>query len=235
MKPTSIPNESVKDACVLTSQDLHLFNEGRHYRAYEKLGAHVTELSGVAGTMFSVWAPNASGVSVIGTFNGWNSTTHPMRMLENSGIWQTFIPGVGQGAFYKYHIMSAQQGYTVDKADPYGFRQEQPPSTASEVWNLPYTWGDGGWMEHRGDKNSLQAPISIYEVHLGSWMRDGNRRLSYRELAPLLAEYVNRMGFTHIELLPVMEHPFYGSWGYQTTGYFAPTSRFGTPQDFMFL
>jgi len=235
MKPTSVPNASAKGESLLTPHDLHLFNEGRHYRAYEKLGAHGTEVSGVAGTMFAVWAPNAAGVSVIGSFNGWNPTAHPMHMLENSGIWQTFVPAVGQGAFYKYHITSAQHGYAVDKADPYGFRQEQPPSTASEVWELPYAWNDHEWMEHRGRKNSLQAPISIYEVHLGSWMRDRGRQLSYRELAPRLAEYVNRMGFTHVELLPVMEHPFYGSWGYQTTGYFAPTARFGTPQDFMYL
>jgi 1,4-alpha-glucan branching enzyme len=223
---------------LLTAQDLYLFNQGRNYRAYEKLGSHLTSVDGQSGANFSVWAPNARAVTVIGSFNGWNKDSHPLRARESSGIWEGFIPGIDQGSVYKYHIVSRHQGYMVDKADPFGFWHEKPPRTASVVWNLEYQWSDREWMQQREGRNSLHAPISIYEVHLGSWMRipeENNRPLSYRETAPRLADYVQRMQFTHVELLPVMEHPFYGSWGYQTTGYFAPTARYGTPQDFMYL
>ena len=223
---------------LLTEQDLYLFNQGRHYRAYEKLGSHLTSFDGQPGANFGVWAPNAHGVTVIGSFNDWNKDSHPLYARESSGIWEGFIPGVPKGAVYKYHIVSRDHGYVVDKADPFGFLHEQPPRTASLVWDLDYQWSDRDWMQNREGRSSLHAPISIYEVHLGSWMRvpeEHNRPLTYRETAPRLADYVQRMHFTHVELLPVMEHPFYGSWGYQTTGYFAPTARYGTPQDFMYL
>jgi 1,4-alpha-glucan branching enzyme len=226
------------DLSLLTAQDLYLFNEGSHYRIYEKMGAHPLESNGAAGTVFSVWAPNAHGVSVIGDFNDWNPQSHRLQSRGNSGIWEGFIPGVGKGALYKFHIESNQLGYQIDKADPVALFDERPPQTASVVWDLDYQWNDAEFLKQRAPANSLHAPISIYEVHLGSWMRipeEHNRSLSYREIAPKLADHVNRMGFTHIELLPIMEHPFYGSWGYQTTGYFAPTSRYGTPQDFMYF
>jgi 1,4-alpha-glucan branching enzyme len=223
---------------LLTEQDLYLFNQGRHYRAYEKLGSHLTSVDGQSGAYFSVWAPNAHGVTVIGSFNDWNKDSHPLYAQENSGIWEGFIPGVPKGSVYKYHIVSRHNGFVVDKADPFGFLHEKPPRTASLVWDLDYQWSDHEWMQNREGRNSLHAPISIYEVHLGSWMRvpeEQNRPLTYRETASRLADYVQRMQFTHVEFLPVMEHPFYGSWGYQTTGYFAPTARYGTPQDFMYL
>jgi 1,4-alpha-glucan branching enzyme len=226
------------DVNKLTDGDLYLFNEGSHYRLYEKLGAHPLLIDGNDGTYFAVWAPNAKQVSVTGKFNGWNKLSHPLRPQGQSGIWEGFIPGVGRGALYKYHIVSRHRGYRADKADPLAFYNEVPPKTASVVWDLDYSWGDQAWMQKRRERNGLDAPISIYEVHLGSWRRlpeERNRSLTYRELAPLLTEYVKQMGFTHIEFLPVMEHPFYGSWGYQITGYFAPTSRYGTPQDFMYL
>jgi 1,4-alpha-glucan branching enzyme len=222
----------------LTEQDLYLFNQGRDYRAYQKLGAHLTSAGDQSGASFSVWAPNARAVSVIGSFNGWNPLSHPLRVRESSGIWEGFIPGVTKGSVYKFHIVSRNNGFVVDKADPFGFWHEKPPRTASVVWDLDYQWADHDWMQNREGRNSLHAPISIYEVHLGSWMRvpeENNRSLTYREMAPRLADYAQRMHFTHVELLPVMEHPFYGSWGYQTTGYFAPTARYGTPQDFMYL
>jgi 1,4-alpha-glucan branching enzyme len=223
---------------LLTDQDLYLFNEGRNYRTYEKLGSHLTTQGGEPGTSFSVWAPNAHEVTVIGSFNGWNPHSHPLRARGSSGIWEGFIPAVGKGSVYKFHIESNHHGHVVDKADPFGILHEKPPRTASVVWDLEYQWADQDWMKARQSKNALQAPISIYEVHLGSWMRvpeEHNRPLTYREVAPRLADYVRHMHFTHVQLLPVMEHPFYGSWGYQTTGYFAPTARYGTPQDFMYL
>ena len=223
---------------LLTEQDLYLFNQGRHYRAYQKLGAHLTSVNGEPGASFSVWAPNARSVTVMGSFNNWNKDSHPLRARENSGIWEDFIPGVTKGTFYKYHIVSRHHSHVVDKADPFGFFHEKPPRTASVVWDLDYQWSDQEWMQHREGRNSLHAPLSIYEVHLGSWMRvpeEHGRPLTYREAAPRLADYVSRMQFTHVEFLPIMEHPFYGSWGYQTTGYFAPTARYGTPQDFMYL
>jgi 1,4-alpha-glucan branching enzyme len=223
---------------LLSDDDIYLFNEGSHFRLYERLGAHLLTVDGRDGTYFAVWAPDAEQVFVTGDFNGWNRTSHPLRPRRNSGIWDGFIPGVGKGALYKYRINSRYRGYKVDKADPYAFCNETPPKTASIVWDISYAWGDGEWLEERRARNMLYVPMAIYEVHPGSWRRvpeEGNRSLTYREMASQLAEYVKKMGFTHVELLPVMEHPFFGSWGYQATGYFAPTSRYGTPQDFMYL
>ncbi len=235
----AVKNDTVStEVSLLGDNDLYLFNEGTHLRLFEKLGAHPVETAGARGTYFAVWAPDAERVSVLGNFNGWNGAAHPLRAKGNSGIWEGFIPGVGEGEVYKFRIFSRYHGYRVDKADPFGFRHETPPKTASVVWELDYRWGDREWQEGRDRANAADAPMSIYEVHLGSWRRvpeEGNRPLTYREAGPLLAEYARRMGFTHVEFLPLMEHPFYGSWGYQTTGYFAPTSRYGTPQDFMYL
>ena len=227
------------ESSLMTNHDLYLFNEGTHYRLYEKLGAHPMTARGRDGVYFAVWAPDAEWVSVIGDFNGWNPSSHPLEMKGASGIWEGFIPDLGPGTVYKYHVASKFRGYSADKADPFAFTNEAPPKTASVVCDLAYQWQDQEWMEVRRRRNALDAPISIYEVHLGSWMRtpegDESRSLYYWEIAPRLAEYVSKMGFTHVEFLPLMEHPFYGSWGYQTTGYFAPTSRFGSPQDFMYL
>ncbi|MGD9023146.1 MAG: 1,4-alpha-glucan branching protein GlgB [Deltaproteobacteria bacterium] len=226
------------DFSLLSEDDLYLFNEGSHFHLYEKLGAHLATHNGVAGTYFAVWAPDAERVSVIGDFNHWNRERHELRPKGQSGIWEGFIPNLGAGAVYKYHIQSRYNGYRVDKADPFGFFSEVPPKTASVVWELSYAWQDEAWMTNRGYSNRPEGPRTIYEVHLGSWMRiaeEGNRPLTYRELGPKLADYVSDMGFTHVEFLPVMEHPFYGSWGYQCMGYFAPTSRYGQPQDFMYL
>jgi 1,4-alpha-glucan branching enzyme len=226
---------------LLTDHDIYLFREGTHVRAYEKLGAHAVARGpdGEQGTHFAVWAPNAASVSVVGDFNGWNPATHPLGgRADSSGIWEAFVPGVRAGSIYKYHIVSRQAGYTVDKADPFAFHCETPPRTASVVWDLSYEWGDAKWMGARGPSNAHDAPWSIYELHLGSWRRvpeEHGRWLTYRELAHAVGDYVEEMGFTHVELLPVTEHPFYGSWGYQVTGYFAPTSRYGTPQDFMYF
>ena len=223
---------------LLTDDDLYLFNQGSHFRLYEKLGAHPMEQEGKEGAHFAVWAPDAQKVYVMGDFNGWAKASHRLRLRGKSGIWEGFIRGVGKGAAYKYHIASKFRGYRVDKADPFALYSEEPPRTGSIVWDLDYVWGDREWMENRHKQNALDAPMAIYEMHLGSWMRkpeEENRSLTYRELAPRLAEYVRKMGFTHVEFLPVMEHPFYGSWGYQTSGYFTPTSRYGTPQDFMYL
>ena len=217
--------------------DVYYFREGTHARLYRVLGAHPAVVDGVAGVRFAVWAPNAERVSVIGDFNGWRKDANPLTARGDwSGIWQGFVPGVATGAAYKYHIVSRYDGYQVDKADPFAFYAEEPPRTASRVWTLEYDWGDGEWMSTRKHVNSLDAPWAIYEVHLGSWRRTSDgRSLSYREIAEPLADYVAEMGFTHVEFLPLMEHPFYGSWGYQTVGYFAPTSRYGTPQDFKYL
>jgi len=227
------------DTSLLTDYDVYLSKEGNHFRLYEKLGSHLMTRGGVEGTYFAVWAPNAERVSVIGDFNGWKPKSHPLKSREDgSGIWEGFIPGVVKGALYKYHIISRYRGYKVDKTDPFAFYNEAPPRTASIVRDLNYAWNDREWMSKRLSRNSLGSPISIYEMHLGSWMRvpgEKNRPLHYRELAPKLVEYMQQMGFTHVEFLPVMEHPFYGSWGYQTAGYFTPTSRYGTPQDFMYL
>jgi 1,4-alpha-glucan branching enzyme len=222
----------------LTDRDLYLFNEGTHLRLWERLGAHLAASGGAEGVRFAVWAPNAERVAVVGSFNDWDEEADPLRTRDSSGLWEGFVPGAGRGDLYKYRIHSREAGYVVDKADPVGFRHETPPRTASVVWDLDHEWTDGTWMRGRGERLGRDAPVSVYEVHLGSWRRvpeEGGRSLGYRELAPLLADHVERMGFTHVELLPVMEHPFYGSWGYQTTGYFAPTSRWGSPQDFMAL
>ncbi|UCF56982.1 MAG: 1,4-alpha-glucan branching protein GlgB [Deltaproteobacteria bacterium] len=226
------------DVSLLTDDDLHLFNEGSHFRLYEKLGAHLVADEGMEGAYFAVWAPDAEEVCVVGDFNGWDNATHPLRPKGVSGIWEGFIPGVAKGANYKYHINSRYDNYRVEKADPFAFCSEVPPKTASIIWDLDYAWGDREWMAKRGEHNRSDAPMAVYEVHLGSWMRipeEGNRSLTYRDLGQKLAEYVKEMGFTHVEFLPVMEHPFYGSWGYQTLGYFAPTSRYGRPQEFMYL
>jgi 1,4-alpha-glucan branching enzyme len=223
---------------LLTEQDLYLFNEGSHFRLFERLGAHPVVEGTTAGTYFAVWAPEARQVSVIGDFNRWDHTAALLTPKGASGIWEGFLPGVKTGARYKYHIASRHHGYSADKADPFGFYHEIPPQQASIVWPLDYAWEDRAWMERRRTRQPLQDAVSIYEVHLGSWRRvpeDGNRSLSYREAAEQLVAYVRDTGFTHVELLPVMEHPFFGSWGYQTTGYFAPSSRYGSPQDFMYL
>lgn len=223
----------------LTDDDVHLFREGHHFRLYEKLGAHPMEVDGLRGTLFAVWAPNAERVSVVGDFNGWDPEAHPLApRWDGSGIWEGFVPDVGHGSLYKYHIVSRFGGYAVDKGDPFAFFWETPPGTASIVWDLRYEWRDEAWLRTRHRADALDAPIAIYEVHLGSWRRvpeEGHRFLTYREMAEALPAYVKEMGFTHVEFLPVMEHPFYGSWGYQTVGYLAPTSRYGVPQDFMFL
>jgi 1,4-alpha-glucan branching enzyme len=224
---------SARPPSPLTDDDLYLFNEGSHFRLYDKLGAHASP----EGTTFAVWAPNAEWVAVIGDFNGWDDRTHRMSMRGSSGIWETFIPEARQGAIYKYRVLG-KSGYIGDKADPIGYYHEVPPKTGSIVWDTWYEWGDAEWMRDRSSRNSPAAPWSIYEVHLGSWLRepeDSPEWPRYRDVAARLADHVERLGFTHVELLPIMEHPFYGGWGYQTTGYFAPTARYGTPQDLMFL
>ena len=231
-------DKGLPPATLLGDQDFYLFNEGSHRRLYEKLGAHRMRVGGEEGTYFAVWAPNANRVAVIGSFNQWNRESHPLRARGNSGVWEGFIPGVERGALYKYLIHSRFLDYRVEKADPFSLFNEIPPKKASIIWDLDYSWGDGQWLAERGQNIKVNKPISIYEVHLGSWRRhheEGNRSLSYRELAPLLADYVHQTGFTHVEFLPLMDHPFFGSWGYQITGYFAPSGNYGTPQDLMFL
>jgi 1,4-alpha-glucan branching enzyme len=223
---------------VLTDFDLHLLSEGTHRGAYEKLGAHVREVEGVRGVVFALWAPNAQRVSVVGDFNHWDGRRHPMRVRGGSGIWELFIPGLGEGEVYKFEIKGRDNGFLGLKADPFAFYSEMRPKTASIVYDIHrYQWDDQAWMAERAQRQALNAPISVYEVHLGSWMRapEANGMLNYRDLAQRLVEYVQRMGFTHVELLPVTEHPLDESWGYQTTGYFAPTSRLGKPEDFMFF
>jgi len=221
---------------MLSDDDVYLFNEGTHLRLADHLGAHLTERDGQAGVHFAVWAPNAKGVNVMGDFNGWDPGTIPLSPRGSSGIWEGFVPGVEYAHAYKFHVVGPN-GKGTDKADPFAVHTETPPSTASKVWDLSYEWDDADWMAERGQRQTHRSPISIYEVHLGSWQRgeDGRRHLTYREVADPLIAHVTELGFTHVEFLPVMEHPFYGSWGYQSTGYFAPTSRFGTPQDFMYL
>ncbi|OGO31262.1 MAG: 1,4-alpha-glucan branching enzyme [Chloroflexi bacterium RBG_16_56_11] len=235
----SSPEPAVRhDVSLLSGDDIYLFNEGSHYRLYEKLGAHPLTADGIRGMYFAVWAPSARDVYVIGEFNSWDGTRHRLQPRENSGIWEGFIGGIGPGVVYKYFVVSNHNGYSVEKADPFAFYAETPPKTASVAWDLGYTWGDREWMKSRRERNAIGAPLSIYEVHPGSWRRvpeEGNRSLTYREMAQWLTDYVKQMGFTHVEFLPVMEHPFYGSWGYQITGYFAATSRYGTPQDLMYL
>ena len=219
---------------IISDFDLHLHSEGTLQEAYNTLGAHIAESEGTRGVRFAVWAPNAENVTLCGDFNQWDARRHPMRR-RNAGVWELFVPGLGEGTNYKYNVRSRFAGYQQMKSDPYGFSYETAPKSASVVVNLDaYQWQDAGWMETRGTRDILKSPVSTYEVHLESWMRapDG-RPLSYRELAVNLVEYVKRMGYTHIELLPIMEYPYSGSWGYQVVGYYAPTSRFGPPQDFM--
>ncbi|QGG97147.1 1,4-alpha-glucan branching protein GlgB [Actinomarinicola tropica] len=220
---------------MLGEQDLHLFNEGTHRYLHRHLGAHIVERDGRPGTWFGVWAPSAREVSVIGDFNGWSPDADPLQPRGGSGIWEGWIDGVGHGSLYKYRIV-APSGRVLEKADPMATFAEVPPNTASVVWDLDHEWSDARWMSTRGERAALDAPISIYEMHIGSWGRahaENGRFPTYRELARPLADHLEAHGFTHVELLPVMEHPFYGSWGYQGTGYFAPTSRYGTPQDLM--
>lgn len=232
------PQKLQSPADFLTDFDQHLFSEGTHSRIYEKLGSHVVSYDGKKGTQFAVWAPNATAVSVIGDFNKWDASKNKMETVGATGIWTCFIPELGNGTLYKYYVQSVT-GHKAEKTDPCSFACETRPKTASIVWDISdYKWNDQQWAKERESKNALNAPISIYEVHLGSWMRvpeEENRFLTYRELADKLVKYVTDMGYTHVEIMPISEHPLDASWGYQTTGYFAVTSRFGTPQDFMFL
>ena len=229
----------VYDVSMLTDHDIYLFKEGNHFRLYEKFGSHRMTVAGQQGTHFAVWAPNATGVSVTGDFNEWDTASHPLKVrADDTGIWEGFVPGIGEDVLYKYHIVSRYKDYRADKGDPFAFLWQVAPKTASVVSDLDYDWHDADWMKNRRRNNSLSSPIAVYEMHPGSWRRvpeENNRPLTYREMAEYLPEYISVMGFTHVEFTPIMEHPFYGSWGYQTTGYFAPTSRYGTPQDFMFL
>lgn len=235
----SIPTfKNVEPFSLFTDFDINLFKAGKHYRLYEKMGSHVIENQGVVGTYFAVWAPNARYVAVIGDFNGWTRGAHPLASRwDGSGIWEGWIPNIGNGEVYKYFI-SSNTGADIEKGDPYALHWEHPPKTASIIWDTWYEWKDKEWMQTRRQKNALNAPISVYEVHLGSWQRDPSdpeRRLTYREIANSLVPYVKEMGFTHVEFMPIMQHPYEPSWGYQITGYFSTSSRFGTPQDFMYL
>lgn len=231
--------EEEQQKSLLSVFDTGLLREGRHYMLYKHLGAHIHTIGDKSGVQFSVWAPGSNYVSVIGDFNGWDKATHPLQpRWDSSGVWEAFIPDVAEGALYKFHIGNAA-GFQGEKADPFGFAMEMPPYTASRVvaGNV-FEWTDDRWLKKRGSQPITEIPLSIYEVHIGSWRRvpgEDNRHLSYRELATQLPAYCVEMGFTHVELLPVMEHPFYGSWGYQITGYFAPSSRFGTPDDLRYL
>ncbi len=223
---------------LLTDYDLYLYGEGNFFYAYEKLGAHPCVIDGVPGVNFAVWAPNALRVSVIGPFNGWDNRAHPMRRHEQMGVWELFFPHLPIGMHYKYAVRSRFLGYEIDKADPFGFYAELRPSTDSRVWDIhQYVWQDDEWLATRPQRQALDQPMNIYEVHLGSWKRvpETNGFLSYRDLAHQLVEYAQKMGYTHLELLPITEHPYDGSWGYQTTGYFAPTSRHGNPDDFKYF
>ncbi len=229
--PNLVPAAERSPGSLLSEHDIYLFREGTHAQLHERLGCQL----GANGAHFAVWAPNARTVSVIGDFNGWDAAAHAMLpRWDSSGIWERFVAGVPAGAHYKYRI-TTHSGEILDKADPFAFFAEIPPLTASRAWQLDYEWRDAEWMANRGQHNALAAPMAIYEVHLGSWRRRNGQFLSYREAAEQLAAYVAEMGFTHVELMPVGEHPFYGSWGYQSTGYFAPTARYGTPQDLMYL
>lgn len=234
----NITAHPVTGATLFTDYDIHLFKEGKHYHLYKKFGSHIGEFEGQKGTYFAVWAPNAKEVTVIGDFNSWNRHQHYMNArTDGSGIWEVFIPEIGKGTLYKYFILS-QNGYEVEKGDPYALYWEIPPNTASVVWESDFEWKDKKWLEKRREKAGKPQPYSVYELHLGSWKRvpeEENRFLTYKELAYDLPAYVKEMGFTHVEFMPVMEHPFFGSWGYQVTGYFAPSSRFGKPEEFMQL
>ncbi len=228
---------AVRTHSLFSELDIHLFRSGHHHRLYEKLGSHVLEVDGEKGTYFAVWAPSARAVSVIGTFNNWNKNAHPLNSRwDSSGIWEGFIPGAEHGQNYKY-VVVAPNGTPLEKGDPFARLWEVPPKTASVIWDGDYEWGDDKWMDSREQHNSLDSPMSVYELHIGSWRKKagGAESLSYRELADELVAYITEMGFTHVEMMPVMEHPYFPSWGYQITGYFAPTSRFGTPEDFAYL
>ncbi len=230
--------EKVIPHSLFTDFDIELFKAGKHFRLYEKMGAHLTEIDGVKGVYFAVWAPAAKAVSVIGDFNYWIEGEHPLNIRwDSSGIWEGFIPGVQKGTAYKYKIHSHHNDIKTEKADPFAFRTEHPPKTASIVWDMTHDWKDAAWMKKRKDINRLDKPFSVYEVHLGSWMYNTaeNRPLTYLELAKSLTDYVKKMNFTHVEFMPIMEYPYDPSWGYQLTGYFAPTSRFGKPADFALL
>ena len=224
---------------LLTDHDIYLFKEGNHFGLYNKLGSHVMTVEGMTGTLFAVWAPNASRVSVKGDFNGWNKDTHKLTVRDDgSGIWEGFIPGTGHGTLYKYHVRSRYNNHEAEKGDPFAFSWETPPRTASIVWDLDNRWNDTAWMRDRHARNSLNAPITVYEMHPGSWRRvpeAGNRSLTYRETADYLPEYLQDIGFTPVEFLPVMEHPFYGSWGFQGKGFFPPPRPSGPPPGFLFL
>ena len=229
---------NVQPYSLFTDFDINLFKAGKHYRLYQKFGSHILEVNGIKGTYFAVWAPSAKAVSVVGDFNYWAEGEHPLFVRwDHSGIWEGFIPNVGKGNLYKYKIESHNNGIKTEKADPYARRCEHPPKTASVIWEDNYNWKDTKWMKERKKKNALDAPFSVYEVHLGSWKKqvEENRFLSYKELATELVDYVKEMGFTHVELMPIMEYPFDPSWGYQITGYYAPTSRFGYPEEFKLL
>lgn len=231
-------NATLESNSLLTDFDIHLFKTGKHFKLYEKMGSHITTMNGKKGTYFAVWAPNARAVSVIGNFNGWNNGKHALSpRWDESGIWEGFFTDIPKGEVYKYAIHSNTGDY-LEKADPFALFAEVPPKTASIVWETNYTWKDKKWLEKRKSETGKTKPYSVYELHIGSWRRkleDGNRSLSYGELATELVDYVKEMGFTHVEFLPVMEHPFFGSWGYQVTGYYAPSSRYGAPEDFMYL
>jgi len=222
---------------LFTEFDIELFKAGKHFKLYEKLGSHPIELNGQQGTYFAVWAPTAKSISVVGDFNGWQDKEHQLNVRwDESGIWEGFVPGPGHGSIYKYVIHSHNFGITTEKADPFGKYCEHPPKTASVVWDAAYTWNDKNWMDHRVEKNGLDRPYSVYEVHLGSWKKKNDSGfLSYGELSVDLVDYVKEMGFTHVEFMPIMEYPYDPSWGYQLTGYFAPTSRFGDPEGFKLL
>ncbi len=234
--------QNLQNYSLLSDYDIFLFKGGNHFKIYEKLGAHIINNinnSNISGTYFAVWAPNAKSVSVVGDFNGWNKDVNPLNVRwDGSGIWEGFIPNVRKGSLYKFYIKSNIGNFEALKSDPVGFYCETPPKTASIVWDLSYEWNDNKWIKKRQKLNSLKSPFAIYEIHFGSFKRVVNenyRYYSYNEIASFLVDYLKKMGFTHVEFLPLMEHPFYGSWGYQTTGYFAPTSRYGTPQDLMQL
>jgi 1,4-alpha-glucan branching enzyme len=241
MKSKKVSKETAETSSssgIMSDLDLYLFGEGRHWKLYEKMGAHPMTVNGQDGVGFAVWAPNARDVSVIGNFNYWDGSTHRMHAVGNSGVWELFIPGIGVGEIYKYRIFGHDGTAMPDKTDPYGFQFELRPRTGSIVAELnTYQWNDQSWMESRKERQAMDAPMLIYEVHLGSWRRhyEGNQYYTYRDLARELVPYVADMGFTHIELLPITEYPFDGSWGYQPIGLFAPTSRYGTPDDFRFL
>jgi 1,4-alpha-glucan branching enzyme len=241
-KPASMPiaPKPLPADCTITDFDTYLFRQGNHCKLYEKFGAHaMVNAEGVAGVHFALWAPNAKQVSVVGDFNGWNVEAHPCcARTDESGIWEGFVAGLAEGSLYKYHIDSNYHNYSSNRGDPFAFYWEKPPLTSPIVRGIDYRWHDAEWMATRGERTTIDQPQSVYEMHIGSWRRKSDTKddwLNYRELAPLLADYLNDLHYTHVEFMPVMEHPFYGSWGYQTTGYFAPTSRYGTPQDFMFL